>query len=1082
MNHRDALQPRIEAVRPLPPITATTQGPVAPLSFQQEQLFGDRATDDGAHRWITIRVRGLLSVTALRRAVTELVRRHEVLRTTFREVDGWVRQFVHPAGPASVTEIDICGLSAQARATRLGELVDDQVRAPFDPSRPPLVRWTVIHLAPDEHEIVVVRHRAVHDAQSSTILATELATLYTAYVRQEPSPLEEPPFQYRDYAAWQQETLGSAAMRDRLAHWRRRLVDLPPPAEPPGHCDGPAPPAVPRRRTLHADLPDALRRYCRAERVSLFTAAFAGFAALLGRYGGIGDVWVAATLANRAVAGADRLVGEVGNTVLLRVGLEGDPTALELTRRAHRVVAEAERDQEYPFVELSRVLNPREPSSVLPRVRISPVPECLAALDFAGAPAVVTEHPGGLGDTDLDVSVADDSGLTWTYDADVCDAAALRQMLDGYLLLLERASAVPGTRLSDLPLLGEAQREVILTEWRGAGRRSGEPLVHTSVAARARATPTAVAVRDGDRELTYAALDEQATGLAARLVELGTEPDDVVGVLLPRSAELAVAELGVLKTGAAYLPLDPDHPADRLAYLCQDAGVAHVVTVAEHLALVPPTTLALPLDTLPAGSGAAAPADRVRPHNLAYVMYTSGSTGRPKGVMVEHAALASFSGWYRREFEVGPADQLAMINAPGFDASVMDMWPALTAGACVNVADQGTRLSPKRLQVWLLENRICTVFLTVSLAEPLLDLEWPEDVALRSLQMGGEVCRRRPSPDLPFILVNGYGPTETTVFAAVGVIPPGAVGAPPPDIGRPLDHTIVYVLDPKMRPVPPLVQGELYVGGGGLARGYAGDPGLTAERFVPDPFGTGSRLYRTGDLVRFLPDGRLDFLGRADGQVKLRGNRIELGEVTAAVSGHPSVAQAHVTVRGDGPGGEKRLVAYLVPRSGHDAPAPADVRRQVARELPAFMVPAAFVMLDRMPLTANGKVDSAALPAPEATAGEATEPPATQTEKAVAEVWCEVLELPQVSALDNFFDVGGHSMLIYRVRDGLVRRLGNSPPIVDFFRYPTVRAIARLIDDGADDGGEDRAAARFADRRDGLTRLSRRRARAEDPR
>lgn len=1066
------------------PLLAHSSEPVdVPLSFQQERIWFDcipGTIDYVRPTRITIRVMGPLDMSVLRRAVTELAHRHEVLRTVYRAADGRPDQAVHRVVP--VTEVDLRDVPAseRTRVTRLG-------------AGSSLTRWTVARQGADEHEIVVELHPAVHDSWASGLLLREVTALYGAFAQGEEPSLADRPVQYRDYVAWQREAISSVAMRAQLAHWRRRLTNLPPALELPVRRS-PAAPGVVRRETLHADLPLSLHDYCRDERVDLLTVTLAAFMSLLHRYTGATDICVASTLPNRDVAGTEHLLGAFANTVMLRCDLSSDLAYRELVERVHQVVFDAVDNQEYPFAELVRVLNPRvRTGGPLSRATFDLSADLPSSVDFTGVPATVEESPGGIMDTDLAVAVQDRTdriSLLWTYDDNIFDASTMRQMLDGYLVHLDAATTAPDSRLDDLPLFGERQRRQILTEWRGGtAARSSEPLVHTAVERRAREAPAAVAVRDDDQILTYAELDGRASQLATHLQELGAEPDDVVGILLPRGIDLAVADLGVLKAGVAYLSLDLDHPADRLTYLCRDADVALVVTTRQYVSRVPRQARPLLLESLPAGPAAQVPSSRAQPHNLAYVMYTSGSTGRPKGVMVEHAALASFTSWYRREYGVRPADRLAMINSPGFDASVMDLWPALTAGACVHVADHEIRLSPERLQAWLLENRISIVFLTTALAEPLLDLPWPSDTVLRSLQTGGEVFRRRPSSSLPFTLVLAYGPTETTVYATVGVVEPangsgGGQAGPLPDIGSPLATTIAYVLDQRLRPVPPGVRGELYLGGTGLARGYLRDPGLTAERFVPDPFGTepGGRLYRTGDLVRFLPDGRLDFLGRTDGQIKLRGNRVEPGEIETVLCRHQAIAQTHVTVRHDGPGGDKRLVAYLVPRAGHDVPPPADLRRHLERDLPGFMVPAAWVPLERLPLKASGKVDADALPAPctpDVSGRETHEPPATQTERVVAGIWCEVLELPQVSVRDNFFDLGGHSMLIYRVRDRLVERMGRSPAIVKFFQYSTVRGLSRYIDSGAQADGsgdhwaEDRS---YGERRGGLTRLEMRRA------
>ncbi|HEY3685974.1 MAG TPA: amino acid adenylation domain-containing protein [Streptosporangiaceae bacterium] len=930
------------------------------------------------------------------------------------------------------------------------------LRTESAPEGPPLIDWTSARIGPGEHEVVMRAHPAIHDGRSTAILLDEVTALYDAFSRGEPSPLPAPALQYGDYAAWQRDAMASAAMRAQLAYWRRALADPPPPLDLPARRGRPAA-AEPRRATLEAGLPSPALRDRWDDPLAVHVAAFASF---LHRCTRATDILVASTLPGRSVPGTERLPGAFANPVTLRCDVGGDPEFGELVRRVGAVARAARDHQDYPYAELARVMNPRARSGAgaaraLARVAVDLAAETPSTAAFAGAPATVEVTPGGLAATDIAVTVRDQGGriaLWWTYDTTVFAASTMRHLLDAYLVHLGAALAGPAEHVGDLPVLGEPQRSV-LARWRGGtDARPAGPPVSAEVERQARATPSAVAVRHGDRVLTYADLDHRSAVLAAHLRRLGAGAGQTVGVLLPRGADLAIAELGVLRAGAAYLPLDPGHPAARLAYMCQDSGTSLVVTASADTSQVPGAARAVPLDALPGDAQGDLPPVHVKPDDLAYVMYTSGSTGRPKGVMVEHAALARFTGWYRRTYGLGPGERCAMINATGFDASVIDLWPALTGGASVHVADDEVRLAPQRLQAWLLENRIATVFLTTALAEPLLDLPWPEDTALRSMQTGGESLRRRPPSGAPFTLDQAYGPTEATVFATIGAVDPAGGGdGTPPDIGRPLPGTTVYVLDDRARPVPPGACGELYLGGTGLARGYLRDQDLTGARFVPDPFGAepGGRLYRTGDLVRFLPDGRLAFVGRTDEQVKLRGNRVEPGEIESVLRRHPAIAQAHAAVRDDAPGGGKRLVGYLVPQSGTEVPTPGELRTHLERDLPAFMVPTAWVPLDRLPLNANGKVDADALPAPDAPAPSVHEPPATPSERAVAGIWCEVLERSEVGVRDNFFDLGGHSMLIHRVRDGLAERLGHAPAIVAFFQYPTVRTLARHIDGAA---------------------------------
>ncbi|MFC4908271.1 non-ribosomal peptide synthetase [Actinomadura gamaensis] len=631
------------------------------------------------------------------------------------------------------------------------------------------------------------------------------------------------------------------------------------------------------------------------------------------------------------------------------------------------------------------------------------------------------------------------------------------------------------------------RRDGVVSSHAAAERDCGR--VPALVAEQARRTPGATAVDDPGRTVTYAELAGRAAGVAARLRDAGAGAETVVGVFLPRGSNLVAAELGVLWAGAAYLPLEPGSPSGRLAHICKDAGVGLVVTTREFANRLPTALYVIDLERVSGGTGTP---ESVRADQLAYVMYTSGSTGLPKGVMVEHGALGNFTSWYRHEFGLGPADRVAMLNAPGFDVSVADVWPALTSGARVVAADEETRLSPRRLRDWLAGEEVTVALLATPLAEAVLGLPWPSGARLRYLVAAGEALRARPAPGVPFTLVNGYGPTEATVLATWSIVEADGEGAP--DIGGPVAGASAHILDERLRRVPPGEPGELYIGGVGVARGYLGQPERTAERFVADPFG-GARLYRTGDVVRRRPDGSLDFLGRADEQVKIRGHRVEPGEVEMAVRRHPSIAAAHVVAhRGT------TLAAYVVPREGAAAPSLPELRAFLADDLPDYMLPGACVPLPSLPLTPNGKVDAKALPDPDSAAAPvAGVAPETATERALAGLWCELLELPEVGVLDNFFDLGGHSLLMHVMQDRIATSLGVRTRVVELFEHPTVRALAHHLDHpdepagtgaGAGRGtgaGEDAGAGpgegpdagegsgAGARRRDGLARLGRRR-------
>ncbi|MDQ6774345.1 MAG: non-ribosomal peptide synthetase [Candidatus Dormibacteraeota bacterium] len=578
--------------------------------------------------------------------------------------------------------------------------------------------------------------------------------------------------------------------------------------------------------------------------------------------------------------------------------------------------------------------------------------------------------------------------------------------------------------------------------------------VHHLFARQAAVAPTALAVAAPDATLTYGQLDAGANRLANRLRTLGVGPEVVVGLCLERSAAMVTAALGILKSGGAYLALDPSHPAPRLAFMLQDAKAPVLVTSLAHAARIDAGTAhVVALDDPGTGLSAepaTTPAQASGVADLAYVIYTSGSTGAPKGVMVEHQSLLNLVFWHRRAFAVTAADRATQLASPAFDAAVWELWPYLTAGASIHVPTEETRAEAEALRDWLLAQRVTVSFAPTPLAEALMAARWPAGTDLRVMLTGGDALHHHPSPDLPFTLVNNYGPTEGTVVATSGTVRPNASARLAPSIGRPIDNVRAYIVDPDMGLSRIGHAGELLVGGALLARGYLGQAGLTEEKFVPDPFSgeEGARLYRTGDRVRYRPDGEIEFLGRVDQQVKIRGYRIEPGEIAATLDAHPDVRSSVVVAREDAPG-DRRLVAYAVPANG-SRPGPDELRSHLSRSLPDHMVPAAFVWLDELPLTPNGKVDRAALPAPDAanTGREAGrgDAPQTELEVALAAIVCELLGLEAVGSGENFFVLGGHSLLgaqlIARTRD----RFGVELALRSLFDNPTVAEMAAEVE------------------------------------
>lgn len=1091
-------------------IVARPEARRAPLSSQQEQIwFLTRfAPDSIAYQTqTTIRVVGRFDLDVLDRVISEIERRHEILRTSYEVLDGLPRQVMHPPRPVRAQRVDLSELTGRERAARLDQIIEQELRRPFDITRLPLIRWIVIHLSPEEHELVLVEHHLLHDGWSFALLMRELAELYSVFAAGRDSPLPELPIQYRDYAVWQRASLEAPPMRAQLDYWLRKLSDLPP-ARAAVPADHPRPAVQSfRGEQLRVDLPvglpHALREFSRAHRVTLFTTMLAGFFALMHRYTGQTDICVGSGFANRQVPRTEQLLGMFINTVVLRGDLSGNPSFAELVGRIGQTVLEAAAHEQLPFAELVRVLNPSREAGRNPLTQVhfsvndAPIP----GLDLADAVGTIFERGNGSAKDDLDIVVIpraesqqgdaahtdDRITLLWDYVVDLFDRPTMQRMVDGYLRLLADAVARPHARLSELALLSAEDRELATVAWNATDTMEGS-LVPAAVAEQARLTPDALAIREGTRRVTYSELARLAGQLTHRLRTLGVGPEQVVGVCLPRSADLVIAELGILQAAAAYLPLDPDSPPARLAAQCADAGIRLVVSASRFAARLPsdvrPELLDRPTDPN-IGAGPAGPArasehwPQPRPDFLAYLISTSGSTGRPKTVMIDHRALANVVYWRCRACGLGPADRTTLISSPAFDGSVTDIWSPLVVGASVHIPDQDTRLDPARLHAWLLDEAISVTDLPSVLAERVLALPWPGDTAMRILIAAGDRLRARPTQALAFLVINEYGPTEVAVSATAGVVEPGDPEAPVPDIGRPIDGVTAYILDAWRQPVPVGAHGELWIGGVGVARGYRDRPGLTAENFVPDPFARrpGARAYRTGDLARHLPDGRIEFLGRRDTQIKLRGYRIEPDEIVSVLRGHPAIGAAVVVARADGPGGDLRLVAYIVPSNGSQPPPGSELREYVASRLPHYLVPSAFSILEALPLTRNGKLDLRALPPP------VLEPPdlghsapTTELERLVATVWQQILGVERVGVDSNFFDLGGHSLLVAQVQRRLAD-LGHALPIVAFFEHPTINSLVRHLGDGAGQDVPADETLRGALRQAGRDRLQRRRER-----
>ena len=910
-------------------------------------------------------------------------------------------------------------------------------------------------------------HHAVSDGWSLRLLAMELEEIYGAFSQGLPSPLPELTIQYADYAVWQRRWLQGEVLAGELAHWRARLAGAPPVLELP--LDRPrtvsAGAAGDRGGSRALRLPAAqlapLQALARGQGATLFMAVLAAFQTLLARVSHAEDVSVGTPVAGRGQLQTENLIGFFVNTLVLRTGLAGEPTFGELLGRVREVALAAYGHQELPFEKLVEELQPRRDLGVSPLFQVSfaldaEAPPVLRLGDLTGSlwpPLAETEKF----DLSLTLGLADGRlAGTFGFRAELFDGTTIERLAGQLARLLAAAVAAPDLPVSRLPLLSAAERHQALVEWSGDVRPApADLLVHEQVERWARETPGAEALvweeAGAEVALSYAELDRRANLLARRLRALGIGAESRVALGLERSAELVTAALAVLKAGGAYLPLDPEYPAERLRYILADSGAAALLTVRglagrfEAPAELPVLLLDEPV---PAGAPLAIGLrGTVSAESLAYVIYTSGSTGLPKGTLLRHAGLAGLARWHREAFELRPGERTTLLAGPGFDASVWELWSGLAAGAALCIPPRDTVASPAALAGWLAARQVAVSFLPTPLAEAVLDQGLPAGLALRALLAGGDRLRPRPPAGAGFELYNCYGPTEGTVVATSSRVSPAGPGLPA--IGRPISGARVYVVDARAEPVGPGVAGELWLGGAGLARGYLGRPELTAERFVPDPFGAepGGRLYRTGDLVRRRGDGELEFLDRVDHQVKVRGFRIELGEIEARLAAYPGVREAAVLARPDARG-ELRLVAWVVAEGGS-----ADRwSAYLGEALPGYMVPSAWGVVEALPLTPNGKVDRralAALPSPLAVGGWAGDgrggEPRTPAEELLAGIFASVLGIERVGIGASFFELGGHSLLATQVASRIREAFGAELPLRAVFEAPTVAALAARL-------------------------------------
>jgi amino acid adenylation domain-containing protein len=1049
----DDSDPPVPSVPPArPPVRPAGRDRSVPLSLPQQRVWYFEQLSPGnlAYNFqATVSLRGQVDVAALRASLDEIVRRHEILRTAFMIIDRVPQQRQVTTVKAPLRVLDVPEEHAE-------KVIAAQFRKPFDLTAPPLARWLLLRHGPDDSTFVHIEHHFVHDGWSLAVLLSELSALYPAYAAGLPSPLPELPVQYADYTLWQRDWMRGEVLKAHVGHWTARLAGAPAVLELP--ADRPRPPvmtfrgAAPRIR-----VPDwlsrALRSFSREHQVTLFSTMFAGFAALLYRYTGQQDLLVGTGVANREVPELTGLLGMFVNTLVLRAKVSGGQSFTDLLGQVQQTVVDTLDWSDTPVDAVIDAIGPPRDPSRTPLFQVmfgfhdSAVPD----LEFGGLTGAVTERSNRTAKCDLNVIVIpraaqrlgraprredDDLNMIWEYSTELFDEPTMSRMAEHYLNLLTDALARPTAPIGELSLLSGSEAHLLESWSRGPTVANTRPVTER-VAEHVRRTPDLIAVSDQEVSLTYGELADRAGRVAAALAGAGIGPESVVAIYTGRSAHLVVGELAVAMAGAAFQPLDPGHPALRIGELLAQSGAAALLTTERLAGDLPPfaghvllldQTGSRPLGQLPTGPA--------HPDGLAYVIYTSGSTGRPKGIQATSGGLANLVGWLLEDYGLVMGERSALVASPAFDASVLEIWTALACGGTIVVPPDDIRVAPRDLARWMVEQRLTWAWLATPLAELVLDEPWPADAALRYLLTGGEAVRRATPGGLPFTLVDTYGPTETTVIVTGAALPAGGPARPP--IGYPLGGQLAYVLD-GLDPVPIGVPGELCIGGAGVTRGYLGDPAATAASFVPDPWQPGRRMYRTGDRARWLADGRLDFLGRLDDQVKIRGFRIEPGEIAATLRLHPEVGDAVVIARTDTEG-RTRLAGYAL-----TTVTAAELRAFLAARLPAYLVPDYLIPLPEMPRTPNGKLDKAALPAPTAgTDGQAT-PARTEAERQIARLWQDLLAVEVVGADDDFFGLGGNSLLVMSMLARVEESCGRSVPLRVFLAGPTPAELAHAL-------------------------------------
>ena len=1050
---------------------ATNEIYTFPISYSQQRLWFLHQLDPDAHAYnipAAFRLTGPVNAATLEKSVQEVVRRHEILRTTFSLLDGEPMQIVAAAGLAGMSVVDLGSLPETEREDELRRRVAEETKRCFDLEKGPLFQVSLLLIDHEESVLIINMHHIISDGWSMPIFFRELAISYEAFAKNKSPVLPELPIQYADYAIWQRERLRGDFLEEQVSYWKKQLEGIS------GVLNLPTDRPRPSRQSFRGssqslefsrELTDRLKALSKKQGVTLFMTLLAAFQTLLYRYTGQEDIVVGSPIANRTRTEVEGLIGFFVNTLVLRANFAGNPTFREVLGQVRNTALDAYEHQDLPFEKLVEELQPTRSLSYSPLFQVMFILQNApgTSIELQGLSVSPIRTGTETAKFDLTLSMHEQAeGLKASlhYNTDLFDDVTITRLLGYFVTLLEGIVKEPTLCVSDVPILTEAEKQQLLVEWNDTKRDyPKDKCIHQLFEAQVEKTPNAAAVVFENQQLTYADLNRRANQLAHRLQKLGVGPETLVGICMERSLDMIVGLLGILKAGGAYVPLDPDYPKGRLEFMLEDAKVCIVLTDASSRSSLPPTNV--PVICLDGHWEAVAKESQVNPtgqstaDGLAYVIYTSGSTGVPKGVKVRHRGVVRLL--FGIDYvQLGSAQTILHLAPISFDAATFEVWGALLHGG-KSVLFSGKVPGAGELGAILKKHHVNTLWLPAALFNTVINEASQGLSGVRQLLIGGEALSvshvKKALSLLPNTeIINGYGPTESTTFTCCYSIPRQLnenLSSVP--IGRPIGNTQVHILDPQLNPVPIGVAGELYIGGAGLGRGYLNRPELTAEKFVANPFSIteGERLYKSGDLARYLPDGNIEFLGRIDQQVKIRGYRIELGEIEVVLGQHPAVKECVVLVREDS-SADRQLVAYVVSTLGSD-PSARELRSYLQQKIPQYMVPSAFVFLDTIPLTPNGKIDSKRLVAhgkPEPILNDSYVPPQNFTENTIKKIWQSALGIEKIGIHDNFFDLGGHSLLSIKVLSQLSEfyKLDLKPRWL--FESPTIAQLAERIRNG----------------------------------